>query len=199
MIPAEALRGGFADPVFDSQSVFRGILTALSRPGTVVVLGDTAAPPPPLASGAAAVVLTLADATSPVWLDPVLTGSIPAWIGFHTGAPVVALPAAAAFAVVVAGPAAAPYHAFPLGTAEYPDRSATIILQVESLEGGPPLVLTGPGIDGEARIAPRPLPADFVGLMRANRALFPRGVDLFLVAGNRVAGLPRSIRIAGDI
>ena len=198
MIPAEALLGGFADPVFESQSVFRGVLTALSRPGRVVDLVASVTPPSPLMSGAAAILVTLADDTTRLWLDAALShGAVPAWAGFHTGAPIVSDPAAAAIAVVADPLEIPPFHAFQLGTAEYPDRSTTLIQQVQSLDdGGPGLVLAGPGIDGHAHLAPGPLPADFIARMRANRALFPRGVDLFLVAGSQVVGLPRSTRVS---
>jgi len=197
MIPAEALRGGFADPVFDAQSVFRGVLTALSRPGHVVDLAVAVAPPPPLAAGAAAIVAALADDTTPVFLDAALSvGAVAAWVGFHTGAPIVSDPAAAVFAVI-ADPAEMPsFHAFQLGTAEYPDRSTTLIQQVPSLDGGPEMKLTGPGIDGAAYIAPHLLPANFIKHLQANRDLFPRGIDLFLAAGSRIVGLPRSTRVS---
>ena len=197
MIPAEALRGGFADPVFNSQSVFRGVLTALSRPGQIVDLPAVVAAPPPLAVGAAAIVAALADDTTPVFLDPPLShGSVPAWVGFHTGAPVIADPALATFAVVAEPAESRLFHAFQLGTAEYPDRATTLIQQVPNLQGGPELVLTGPGIDGAVRIAPHPLPTNFIKHLQANRALFPRGIDLFLVAGAKIVGLPRSTRVS---
>jgi len=197
MIPAEALRGGFADPVFDAQSVFRGVLTALSRPGHVVDLAVAVAPPPPLAAGAAAIVAALADDTTPVFLDAALSvGAVAAWVGFHTGAPIVSDPAAAVFAVIADPAEMPPFHAFQQGTAEYPDRSTTLIQQVPSLGGGPEMKLTGPGIDGAAYIAPHLLPANFIKRLQANRALFPRGVDLFLVAGSRIVGLPRSTRVS---
>lgn len=196
MIPAEALQGGFADPVFESQSVFRGVLAALSRPGRAVACVASVTAPAPLMPAVAAVVATLADNTSPVWLDAALSeGAAPAWVGFHTGAPIVPDPEAAAFALI-GDPLAMPdLSTFALGTAEYPDRSATLIVQVESLEGGGRLVLKGPGIEDRAHVAPHPLPAGFVARMRANRALFPRGVDLILVAGDRILGLPRSTRV----
>jgi alpha-D-ribose 1-methylphosphonate 5-triphosphate synthase subunit PhnH len=37
------------------------------------------------------------------------------------------------------------------------------------------------------------LPADLHDRLVANRALFPRGVDLILVSANSVAALPRSV------
>jgi alpha-D-ribose 1-methylphosphonate 5-triphosphate synthase subunit PhnH len=196
MIPAEALLGGFADPVFESQSVFRSVLTALSHPGRITDLVATAAAPPPVAAGAAAIVAAVADDTTPVFLDPHLSrGAVPNWVGFHTGAPIVSDPEKAAIALIGDPMNMPDFAAFARGTAEYPDRSATLILQVENLDGGPELILKGPGIKDLAQISPRPLPADFVARMRANRTLFPRGVDLFLVAGTRFLGLPRSTRV----
>ena len=201
MIPAEALLGGFADPVFDSQSVFREradrVVPSRDRWSSCVA---TVTAPSPLATAAAAAVATLADDTSPVWLDAALSGgAAPAWVGFHTGAPIVSAPEKAAFALI-GDPLAMPdFSVFAQGTAEYPDRSTTLIVQVASFEGGPELVLKGPGIKDLANISPHPLPADFVSRMRANRALFPRGVDLILVAGTRILGLPRSTRVGGRL
>ncbi len=199
MIPAPALAGGLADPVFESQRIFRGVLDALSRPGRIVDLGAPAQAPEPLTAGTAAILATLADDTTPVWLDPAAAaGAAPAWVGFQTGAPIVAGPEDAVLAVVADAGAMPAFADFALGTAEYPDRSATLIVQVAALDGGPLLVLAGPGIKGTSAIAPTGLPADFVARMGANRALFPRGIDLFLVAGSRIAGLPRSVVVRGD-
>jgi len=39
----------------------------------------------------------------------------------------------------------------------------------------------------------QPLPQDFQTRIAANRALFPRGVDVILVSPNAVAALPRSV------
>jgi alpha-D-ribose 1-methylphosphonate 5-triphosphate synthase subunit PhnH len=196
MIPAEALLGGFADRVFDSQSVFRSVLTALSRPGRVVECVASVTAPSPLATAAASAIATLADGTSPVWLDGALSaGAAPAWIAFQTGARIVSDPEKAAFALI-SDPLGMPdFAVFAQGTAEYPDRSCTLIVQVASLEGGPNLVLKGPGIKDLTKISPHPLPADFVFRMWANRALFPRGVDLILVAGQSLLGLPRTTRV----
>lgn len=196
MLAADALSGGFADPVFESQAVFRAVLTALSRPGQVVDCASSVVCPSPLSSGASAVVAALVDPSSALYLDPALScGGVPAWIAFHTGAPIVSAPEKAAFAVIGDPPAMPDFGRFAQGSAEFPDRSTTLILQLDSLEGGPEFVLKGPGIKDLARMSPHPLPADFAARMRANRALFPRGVDLLLVAGTRILGLPRSTRV----
>lgn len=196
MIPAEALSGGFADPVFDAQRTFRGMLDALSRPGRIVDLEGVAVPPSPLMPAAGAVLATLADDTTPVWLEAgLMPTAVPAWVGFQTGAPVISDPATAAIAVVSNASAMPALTTFSEGSAEYPDRSTTLIVQVDSFDGGPRLVLRGPGIADTAEIAPSGLPDDFAARVAANRTLFPRGVDLFLVAGTRIAGLPRTVRI----
>jgi len=39
------------------------------------------------------------------------------------------------------------------------------------------------------------LPAGFRAEWRANHARFPRGIDVILTCGNRLAGLPRSVVI----
>ena len=62
---------------------------------------------------------------------------------------------------LIGDPLAMPdFSVFAQGTAEYPDRSSTLIVQVASLEGGPKLVLKGPGIKDAVTISPHPLPAD---------------------------------------
>jgi alpha-D-ribose 1-methylphosphonate 5-triphosphate synthase subunit PhnH len=40
------------------------------------------------------------------------------------------------------------------------------------------------------------LPSDFEARLAGNRALFPRGVDLLLVAGHELAALPRTTVVA---
>ena len=84
-----------------------------------------------------------------------------------------------------------------LGTLEYPDRSTTLIVQVETLDDTGSWRLTGPGIAGEAYLSAKPLPADFLMRLAENHRLFPRGIDLFLVAGDRIAALPRTTIVTG--
>jgi alpha-D-ribose 1-methylphosphonate 5-triphosphate synthase subunit PhnH len=188
------ISAAFADPVLQAQSTFRAILDALARPGTVQPLDETVAAPAPLSAGAAAAALTLCDHDITV----LRANDVAEWLRFHCGCPLVENLRDAAFAFVGDIENLPPFEAFNLGTAEYPDRSTTIVLQVESFESGIDLAFEGPGIRGRKFFRAEPLPADIAERLVANRALFPRGVDLLLATRNAVAGLPRSVRIVGD-
>jgi alpha-D-ribose 1-methylphosphonate 5-triphosphate synthase subunit PhnH len=190
----------FPESVLTAQATFRAILDATAAPGTVRPIAAAISPPPPLTHAAAAVALTLCDHDTPVWLDAALRASDPvcAWLRFHCGCRLVDAPGDAAFAFISFPLALPPFEAFNLGTLDYPDRATSLVLQVESLRSGPPLVLTGPGIRDRQVLRASPLPDDMPVRLALNRALFPRGVDLILVSADEVAALPRSVRLARD-
>jgi alpha-D-ribose 1-methylphosphonate 5-triphosphate synthase subunit PhnH len=147
--------------------------------------------------GTAAIALTLFDHDTPVWLDPNLseTAEIAKWLKFHTSAPVVADSSICSFALV-GEPAALPaLDRFSFGTDEYPDRSTTLILQIESLTAGETVELQGPGIDGTARLRLTVQPADLLQRLDINAARFPRGIDVVLVHDDLVVALPRTTRL----
>lgn len=197
MIAAAALGGGFADAVFDAQSVFRSVLDAMARPGRIIELRQCVTPPAPLLPTAGAIVAALADEGTPVFLDGVLaTAEVAEWLTFHTGAAVVNEPGKADFAVI-GNPLEMPeFGAFRQGSDEYPDRSATVILQVERLAQEPlELALTGPGIADREHLSAHPLPDGFPTATASNRARFPCGIDFILTSRSRIAALPRSVRI----
>lgn len=178
------LTGGFTDPAPQSARAFRAALTALSRPGTIKILKG-AHPPAPLSPSAGTLLLVLADAGTPIWLAPSHdTADLRAWITFHTGAPFVG-PGQASFALGT-WDALHPLDRFPIGLPDYPDRSATLIVEVEGISPYGPS-LRGPGIADVAHLS---LPE--VAAFQANRALFPQGFDCFFTSGDQVAGLPRS-------
>jgi alpha-D-ribose 1-methylphosphonate 5-triphosphate synthase subunit PhnH len=188
--------GGFAHPVMDSQAVFRRVMSALAQPGTVADLAGFVSPPAPLAQATAAILLTLADYDTPVWFEkPESNDDAINWMSFHTGAPRTVDAERAAFAVMEKASAIEEWARFPIGTSDYPDRSATLLLPVESLVGGVGLKLIGPGIETETVIAPTGLPEGFVAAMAGNRAAYPLGLDVVLVCGAHAIGLPRTTRI----
>lgn len=183
------------DHAFASQAAFRALMECFARPGEIKTLGGVTAPAP-LAPATAALVQSLADYETPVWLDPAFA-EIPVvadWIRFHTGASIAAEPRNAVFALIGDSPNMPDFAQFAQGTEDYPDRSTTLIVQVERFEGRA-LIVEGPGIKAARRLAVDPLPDDFAERLVANRELFPRGIDLILVAGMQVMALPRSIRV----
>jgi len=197
MTDASAIEGGFADLVLEGQQVFRATMDALANPGTICPLGALAQPPAPLTPELAALALTVLDHDSPVWLDPTLAAApiVADWLRFHTGAPIVADPAEAMFALAANAATMPPLEKFAMGTDEYPDRSTTLIVATDSLTGGAPLILRGPGIEATATFALSVQITNFHAQWADNRAKFPRGVDVIFVAGGQVAGLPRTTRI----
>jgi alpha-D-ribose 1-methylphosphonate 5-triphosphate synthase subunit PhnH len=191
---------GFAEPVLQAQTSFRAIMDALANPGSIQNLTMAVAAPAPLATELAIVALTLCDHDTAIWLDDPLAASqqVRDFLGFHTGAPIVAEPLRAQFAFATSAATLPALDQFNLGMQDYPDRSTTIVLQVQALSRGAELVSRGPGIKQHGHIAPIGLPVDFAEQWAANRALFPRGIDLLLLAPGQVMGLPRSTRLSGD-
>jgi alpha-D-ribose 1-methylphosphonate 5-triphosphate synthase subunit PhnH len=194
------LAGAFADPPRATQSVFRCVMEAMARPGLPRPLVPQLTAPGPLFPTAAALALTLLDYETPFFVDPPLAAAseLREWFKFHTGAPLAANVARAAFAFI-ADPARCPaFETFSAGSLEYPDRSTTLVLQVDGFDRGEALELSGPGIAGTRGFRAAPLPNDFRARLVANRALFPRGIDLILASPNAIAALPRSIRISPE-
>lgn len=194
---AIATAGGFADPVFDSQAVFSAVMNAFARPGTVADFGNRAAAPAPLMPATAAFLAALADFDTPIWLDDTLRAAhgLREWISFQTGASLTDRAEDAGFVVLSGTGELLDIERFAIGTPNYPDRSATLIAQVEAMEGGTPLVLSGPGIETTAIVSPRGLPQNFSTLWARNNALFPLGVDLLLVRGAQALALTRTTRV----
>lgn len=181
---------GFADPVLDSQATFRSVLDAMARPGTIHHLPATLTAPPPLGQATAAVLLTLADATTPIWLDPSARAAGD-WIAFHCGAPRAGLgQAAVALALAPVG-----LDLLANGSDEAPEEGATLILQLPALGSGRALRLEGPGLPAPRTFAAEGLAPDFPAAWARNHARFPRGIDLILCAGDAVAAFPRTLAI----
>ena len=188
---------GFADKVLSAQSTFRSVMDAMARPDSVQRIVPMAGTPGPMMRGVAAIALTLFDHDTPLWLDARMAegSDVVKWLKFHTGAPVVQDSSIASFALISDGALLPALERFALGTNEYPDRSTTVILQVESLDSGRSFELRGPGIDGVATLQASIRPFDLFERLQFNEALFPRGIDLVLVADDAVVAIPRTTRV----
>jgi alpha-D-ribose 1-methylphosphonate 5-triphosphate synthase subunit PhnH len=193
----DVIAAGFADPVFDAQSTFRGLMNATARPGTTQAVAPVPAAPSILGGTLAAVTLALVDHETTLHLDGPIDADATAraFLAFHTGAPRVTSLAEAAFALVSDGRALPDLADCARGTDAYPDRSTTLIARVARFGEGRRYRLSGPGIDGVTIVAIDGLPEDIVSRLAANRALFPRGVDILLCGPSSVLALPRTTRV----
>jgi len=192
------LSAGFTDKVLGAQSSFRSVMEALARPASMQRVTTGTGAVPGLMPAAAAIALTLFDHDTPIWLDPQLAATgVAEWLKFHTGAPVTAATAESSFALVTDGASLPPLERFALGSSEYPDRSTTVILQVENLGEGPAYELHGPGIDGTAMLNAVISPGDLFERLAFNAKLFPRGIDVVLVHDDAIVAIPRTTRLVG--
>lgn len=183
----DALAGGFAEAPVQSARAFREILEAMARPGLIRRV-DGATPPAPLSVAAGVALLVLSDPTTHLHLAGHADCSeVRDWIAFHIGAPLT--DADKADFAVGTWEALQPVTRFRIGQPDYPDRSATLIVECDRLVNHGP-ALTGPGIETATWLN---LPE--TSAFRANRALFPLGFDTLFTAGDRIAGLPRSTRV----
>jgi alpha-D-ribose 1-methylphosphonate 5-triphosphate synthase subunit PhnH len=198
MTMVAGLSTGFADGVVSAHSTFRSVMDAMARPGSVQKIVAAVGTPWPLMPGTAAIALTLFDHDTPIWLDRRMseTPEVANWLKFHSGAPVVTDPSVCGFAVVVDGATLPDLERFSFGTAEYPDRSTTLILQVESLTQGCAYELRGPGINGAVVLRAKTEPKDLFERLAVNATLFPRGIDVVLVSDDEIVAIPRTTRLA---
>jgi alpha-D-ribose 1-methylphosphonate 5-triphosphate synthase subunit PhnH len=186
---------GFSDVAVQSAHAFRSIMQAMARPGRLMPIGERLEAPEPMLASGAAVALTLSDFQTPIWLAPELrTERVMRYLRFHTGAPITDEPGKAMFLFAVAGEYLPAKELLLQGTHEYPDRSATLVIQTKSFTKGD-VELSGPGIRGLERFGVAGLGESFWAAVSENHARFPVGVDVMFVAPDLVAALPRSTAV----
>ena len=189
-----SLAAGLLDEVHETQSAFRALLDALARPGQVNTLAP-ALPGVALGGAMARLLLTLCDEETPVWwqnADPDLQH----WLRFHTGATVAPRPAMASFALLTDVGSAPALADFAAGSAESPEFSSTLVIELPSLQGGTQTQWRGPGIQEQRRLALPGLSADFWTQWQVNHAAFPQGVDIIFTCAEQIVGLPRTTRVS---
>jgi len=204
-----ALLPGFDNPVDDAQQVFRAALDAFAHPGMLQALpAASVGRPAGLSPAMTALLLTLADSDTPVWLPADIGSEARAFLRFHCGCPLVDNAAQATFVCVPMGDTPPSLAQCAQGDPAYPDRSATLLLELAALSndaaplsatvsdnGGDTYTLRGPGIETTQTLLASGLPNDFRAQWRANNAGFPLGVDLLLTAGDRFCALPRTTHL----
>lgn len=187
------MRSAFAHPVDDAQRTFRAALSAMAEPLSPRALPILPPALPGLKASTAAALYTLADQDVRVWL-PTLPDETVSSLRFHTGMRLADLPEDADFIIIAAGMPLPDLMSLKAGSAEYPDRSATLLIEVDGfaadqVEG------SGPGFAAPRRFGAAGLPKNFWREWQRNHARFPLGVDVVLISDTHIAGLPRSVRI----
>jgi alpha-D-ribose 1-methylphosphonate 5-triphosphate synthase subunit PhnH len=192
------IAGGFAHASFGSQEAFRAALNALSHPGHAFDVPLNAELPSMGYGSSAALLLGILDADTCVWLSPHLAQSDAApWLRFHTGCQLVEEPRFADFLWINQrlGDTMPPLGELMLGSDEYPEHSATCVIEVDSFDfesGDQSLTLSGPGIEGTLQFHSIGLPLGFEMQWASNHSIFPRGVDVLFTTQTQVIGLPRT-------
>lgn len=187
---------GFQDPTFDATHVFRATLTAMSRPGEIQDLECLCAAPESLNSACAAIILALADMETHIWLSPEMDNpQARDFIRFHTGCPITDTPKNATFAVINTQTNMATIKDLPVGTQEYPDRSATVIVAVDRMEATQGVTLTGPGIETSNNISLANISDAFWSWRERQSKIFPLGIDVIFASQNQISALPRTTSV----
>jgi alpha-D-ribose 1-methylphosphonate 5-triphosphate synthase subunit PhnH len=194
---------GFANSTAQSQVVFRCALDALARPGTPVSIpaASLVSPTPGTHAAAASVLLALLDQDCALWLSPTLAhGPAAAWLRFHTGCQMEQDCSKADFVWAASIAELPPLHQLKQGSAEYPDQSATCVVDVTAWRAAAAseadaVSLRGPGVRDVLTLAVDGMDASFVQQHHAMQEHAPCGVDMFFCAGDTVLGFPRSVRL----
>lgn len=193
MMVQHPLAAGFPDPVHDAQRAFRRALDALSRPGRCVMLGahiDGLSLGPAMSH----LLLALTDDDTAVWWQKDECGESD-WLRFHTGARRAVHVNNANFAVLTDAGGAPGLATFAQGTAESPEQSATLLIEVSSLDVGPCIEWRGPGIQTSQTVRVDGLATDFWTQWQHNHGAFPQGVDIIFTCADLALGLPRTTRV----
>jgi alpha-D-ribose 1-methylphosphonate 5-triphosphate synthase subunit PhnH len=195
---------GFSNPTLCSQAVFRQALEALSLPGQLQTL-DLSLSQPALQvpqhahAAAAALLLALLDQDCKVWLSEGFASSYAGpWLRFHTGCTVVTEPGHADFVWVADARELPALELLAQGSAQYPELSATCVVQVTDVDTAPTAeawTLSGPGVNGTRPLTLKGLPDNFVSARRAGQIHAPCGLDFFFTHHDTLIGLPRSTQV----
>ena len=195
---------GFTDSTAQSQVVFRCALDAMARPGTPVRIPDTALVSPTRSTNAvaASVLLALLDQDCALWLSPSLAnGPAAAWLRFHTGCQIEADCSKADFVWAASFAELPSLDQLKQGSAEYPDQSATCVVDVTGWRNAAAsdavtVSLRGPGVRDVITLSVEGMHAGFARQHHAMQEHAPCGVDVFCCAADALFGLPRSVRLA---
>ena len=178
----------FQDQSKDAARAFRMALKAMAMPGKIQNFQVIDGLPTPLSIAGATLILVFCDFNTKIFLGETFRNkNVEDWINFYTGAKISG-DKNVDFAVGHIQELL-PFHEFPIGTDEYPDRSANIVIENASKDVKS-FSLNGPGIKETLHVE---LPEKIIE--RESAISFPLGVDIFLAKENFVMGLPRTTMV----
>lgn len=174
------------DPVHDTQSCFRALVSTMSRPGTTA---ET-----PVSPADHAVLATLVDHevtchTTDEEIRSALADQGRLTAAERSDADIVHAPT----------PADADAAALTQGSLKEPSNGATVVYRVAELTPDPEagdadvtVEIRGPGVPGTRRLGIDGLPEAEAAALVSAQEPYPRGVDAVFATEDRIAALPRS-------
>lgn len=187
MTTTTSLEGGFTDAPVQSAQCFRKIMNVIAKPGSIEQV-SAATPPAPLSIAAGSLLLTMCDAQTPIYLAGKYDNpEVKEWITFHCNSPF--SKADNCMFALADWDSLQPIQNYPIGTPEYPDRSATLIVELDELTSSG-CELSGPGIKQTSQLS---LPE--TKAFQKNAMLFPLGLDFYFTCGDKIAALPRTSKV----
>ncbi|MBN3254956.1 phosphonate C-P lyase system protein PhnH [Pectobacterium brasiliense] len=185
---------GFAHPVFGTQLCFRKIVKAMSEPGSLVTVPNVSGLES-MSSATAATLLTLTSHTTPLFIDPKIGNPLLLrTLCLHTNVPIATRLDEADFVLLSGNRFSYDLMALSCGSEAEPEKSTTVIVEVEGMHDGPCLKLTGPGIKTHRIISPR-LPGGVRDYLCNRPHAFPTGLDFLFTSGKKLFAIPRSTHV----
>jgi alpha-D-ribose 1-methylphosphonate 5-triphosphate synthase subunit PhnH len=188
------------DEVFDAQAHYRIILDAMARPGKVCRLPVLELDAPEgIHSASLLTGFALLNADVSFAVPGREDMSIGEYISLNTSSR--HTEAEHANFVFLQGGQVQEIAHLKMGTLSYPEESATLIVDVAAISGGPlpgalALELSGPGVNGSSKVYVDGLNVFILRALRQQNLEFPLGIDaIFTDTEQRIFCIPRTSRI----
>jgi len=198
MVDLKHIHPGFKSVGEASQQIFRLTMQAFSRPGDLQIMEDYISSTPYSSSAAIQILLAMLDSeTSLMISNGAMSKELNTYLRFHTACNLTQQMNAAQFAYFNAGENMPQLSEMVIGSDEYPDQGATILIEVAELTVGTStgVMISGPGIKDPKRIDVSGVSPTFWQERQALQKEFPKGVDILFCRGLEFIGLPRSTKV----
>ncbi len=191
-----AFSSGYESRAVEASHDFRVLMNALSRPGTRQPVPHNTEKVEGLNAGSVVAALTLCDHETTVFLEESdANDKVHDFLTFRCGCTIITDVADADFLFFASFPPPSVLDTLKTGSSQYPDRSATAIIQVDTIEQTGSLNFQGPGILDRHLLGISAIGSDFIDWWAGNNQRFPLGIDAFLTTDDAIVGLPRTVKI----